>query len=247
MMPLEKAFNNHSIPYQKVGEVPSFKQEPTKSIIDFLKLSINPKNNFLKNRLKKSHNISLSELENYCESIRGKSVKNAIQDTIDRYLVNKKAEHELSFKRLIDLADDFDDNLEEFLKFAVLGTGIDAYQPNMESVNLMTLHAAKGLEFKCVFIVGCEDGLLPYSLFNRQKSDLDEERRLFYVGMTRAKGFLFLSYAKKRFIFGKEFHLGKSPYLLNIEKELIELSKSEYKKRETKKDLQRTLFPEDKN
>lgn len=240
--PLEKAFSDHSIPYQKVGEVPFFKQEPTKSIIDFLKLSINPTNHFLKNRLKKSHNISLPELERYCESIRGKSVKSAIQATIDRYLGDKKAGHELPFKRLTDLAEDFDDNLEEFLKFAVLGTGIDAYQPSMESVNLMTLHAAKGLEFKCVFIVGCEDGLLPYSLFNRQKSDLEEERRLFYVGMTRAKRFLILSHAKKRFIFGKEFHLERSPYLLNIEKELIELSKSKYKKRETKKDLQRTLF-----
>ena len=239
---LEKAFNDHSIPYQKVGEIPFFKQEPIKSIIDFLKLSVNPKNLFLKNRLQKNNKISSLELENYCVSIKSKTVKNAIKDTINKYFIDKKSEHGTSFKKLLDLADDFGDNLEEFLKFAVLGTGVDTYITNMENVTLMTLHAAKGLEFKCVFIVGCEAGLLPYSLFEKQESDLDEERRLFYVGMTRAKRFLILSYAKKRFIFGKEFHLEKSPYLLNIEKELTELSKSEYKKRNVKEDGQTNLF-----
>jgi len=242
MRPLEKAFNDHSIPYQKVGEIPFFKQEPIKSIIDFLKLFVNPKNYFLKSKLMKYNKISSIELENYCESIKDKTVKNAIKDTIDKYFIDEKSEHETLFKKLFDFADDFGDNLEEFLKFAVLGTGVDAYKPNMENVTLMTLHAAKGLEFKCVFIVGCEDGLLPYSLFEKQESDLDEERRLFYVGMTRAKRFLILSYAKKRFIFGKEFHLGKSPYLSNIEKELTELSKSEYKKKKKKEKIQSTLF-----
>ncbi len=245
MKQLEKAFNDHSIPYQKVGDVPFFKQKPIKSIIDFLKLSINPKNLFLKNRLQKNNKISSLELENYCESIKGKSVKNAIKDTIDKYFSEQKSENEVLInrgKKLLDFANDFDDNLEEFIKFAVLGTGVDTYRPNIENVTLMTLHAAKGLEFKCVFIIGCEDGLLPYSLFDDQKSDFNEECRLFYVGMTRAKQFLFLSHAKKRFLFGKEFHLEKSPYLSNIEKELIELSKSEYKKRKRKDDGQTNLF-----
>jgi superfamily I DNA/RNA helicase len=242
MPALEKAFNDHNIPYQKVGDVPFFKQKPIKSIIDFLKLSINPKNYFLKSKLMKCNKISSLELENYCESIKGKSVKNAIKDMINKYFIDEKSEHETSFKKLLYLADDFGDDLEEFLKFAVLGTGVDTYSPNMENVTLMTLHAAKGLEFKCVFIIGCEDGLLPYSLFNKQESDLDEERRLFYVGMTRAKRFLILSYAKKRFIFGKEFHLGKSSYLSNIEEKLTELSKSEYKKKKKKEEIQSTLF-----
>lgn len=245
MKPLEKAFNDHSIPYQKVGDVPFFKQKPIKSIIDFLQLSINPKNLFLKNRLQKN-NPPVGGVRQNLNTIRqlaeGKSVKNAIKDTINKYFVDEKSEHEILFKKLFDLANDFGNNLEEFLEFTVLGTGVDTYKPNMENVTLMTLHAAKGLEFTCVFIVGCEDGLLPYSLFERQESDLEEERRLFYVGMTRAKKFLFLSYAKKRFIFGKEFHLEKSPYLSNIEKELTELSKSEYKKHKVKEDGQTNLF-----
>ena len=242
MKPIEKAFNDHSIPYQKIGDVPFFKQKPIKSIIDFLKLSLNPNNNFLTNKFKESKKISISELKEFTKSIMDKSVKQALSEIIDRYFRSEKLKNEVIFKKLFDIADDFGDNLEEFLKFAVLGTGVDTYRPNIENVTLMTLHSAKGLEFKCVFIIGCEDGLLPYSIFKSQKSDLDEERRLFYVGMTRAKRFLILSHVKKRFIFGKEFHLEKSPFLSNIEKELTELSKSEYKKKKKKEKIQSTLF-----
>ena len=190
---LEKAFNDHSIPYKTIGDTPFFRADPVKSIIDMLKLAINPENSLLKDKL------------------------------IEKKIISYKG-------------------LEKFLQFAVLGTGVDTYKPNVENVTLMTLHSAKGLEFKCVFIVGCEDGLLPYSLFKNQKSDPEEERRLLYVGMTRAERFLFLSHAKKRFILGREYHLKRSPFLSNIEKGLIELSKTEHKKRENKENLQMSLF-----
>jgi superfamily I DNA/RNA helicase len=87
----------------------------------------------------------------------------------------------------------------------------------------MSLHAAKGLEFACVFIAGCEEGLLPYSLFEGRGTDPEEERRLFYVGMTRAKRYLYLSYAKRRRLFGREYHLARSPFLDPIEESLLEL------------------------
>jgi superfamily I DNA/RNA helicase len=109
----------------------------------------------------------------------------------------------------------------------------------------MTLHAAKGLEFRCVFIVGCEDGLLPYSLYESQTCDADEERRLLYVGMTRAKEFLFLCHAEKRFVRGREFHLKRSPFLDPIEKELIELSQMKKRKPKEKEYTQPTLFGKD--
>jgi DNA helicase II / ATP-dependent DNA helicase PcrA len=67
----------------------------------------------------------------------------------------------------------------------------------------MTRHAAKGLEFEVVFIAGCEDGLIPYHRPVLKNGDSDEERRLFFVAMTRAKQQLFLSWARKRTIFGK--------------------------------------------
>jgi len=122
-----------------------------------------------------------------------------------------------------------------------LGSGADTYSKSAEQVALMTLHAAKGLEFSYVFIVGCEDGLLPYTLFTKGDSDPEEERRLLYVGMTRAKRMLFLSHAKKRNLYGRVFTLPISPFLGSIKEELIK--RGELKKGKKKaKDKQLSLF-----
>lgn len=242
MPPIQKAFNDHTIPYQRIGDTPFFKQEPVRTVIDLLKLSTNPGNDLLRRKLIEKRIISSLELAKFDDFIKGKSVKNAVAIIIDKYFSKDKLEDETPFKKLLDLSCDFQDHLEEFLRFAALGTGVDTYKPNIENVTLMTLHAVKGLEFKCVFIVGCENGLLPYSLFENQKSDFNEERRLLYVGMTRAKNLLFLSHAKKRFILGRKYHLERSPFLNSIKKELIELSKSEYKKRAKKDNNQLSLF-----
>lgn len=105
----------------------------------------------------------------------------------------------------------------------------------VEKVPLMTLHAAKGLEFSIVFIVGCEDGLIPLRRDDK-KTDLAEERRLFYVGMTRAKEMLYFVHAKKRVVFGKTQTPLASPFLFDIETQLKEYEAHEFKPR--KKDSQ---------
>jgi len=74
-----------------------------------------------------------------------------------------------------------------------------------------------------VFIAGCEQGLLPYSLFEDAAADPEEERRLFYVGMTRARRYLFLSCAARRRLFGREYRLARSSFLDPIEEGLLEL------------------------
>jgi len=86
-------------------------------------------------------------------------------------------------------------------------------------VRLMTLHQAKGLEFDYVFIVGVEEGLLPHSRSFDNFESLEEERRLFYVGITRAKKKLCISFAKKRFIFGRRFYALKSRFLEKVLKD----------------------------
>ncbi len=83
----------------------------------------------------------------------------------------------------------------------------------------MTLHAAKGLEFPVAFIVGCEEALLPYRR-EGTTTDLDEERRLFYVGITRAKEKLILTHARKRFLFGETVLNSPSRFLSDIENSL---------------------------
>ncbi len=113
---------------------------------------------------------------------------------------------------------------------------------NAEKISLMTIHASKGLEFPCVFIIGCENSILPLNL-NNLTSDIEEERRLFYVGMTRAKERLFLIYAKKRYLYGKFYQNTPSPFLADIEDKLKEYEQQQYKpKKQKKEDPQMTLF-----
>lgn len=113
---------------------------------------------------------------------------------------------------------------------------------NVEKVSLMTIHASKGLEFSSVFIVGCEESILPLNICGL-KSDEEEERRLFYVAMTRAKHYLFLISAKHRYLYGKAYQNKVSPFLFDIEEQLKEYSKVKSKPKKIKKeDAQMTLF-----
>src|SRR6266542_2810126 len=93
-----------------------------------------------------------------------------------------------------------------------------------ERITLLTLHAAKGLEFPVVFLVGCEDGLLPLRLPGRPPSDdeVAEERRLFFVGLTRAQDRLFVSHTRRRFRHGAERQMAPSPFLAAIDQGLLE-------------------------
>ncbi|MFC1764403.1 3'-5' exonuclease, partial [Planctomycetota bacterium] len=116
------------------------------------------------------------------------------------------------------------------------------YQKRAEKVTLMTLHAAKGLEFPYVFIAGCEQGLLPLNLYPGQTTDVNEERRLLYVGMTRAQHQLWLTWAKSRHFQGRNLELEKSPFLAAIENELVEHARCEYKRSIKKIDSQMMLF-----
>src|SRR3990167_10571669 len=89
------------------------------------------------------------------------------------------------------------------------------------AVTLMTLHAAKGLEFPNVFMIGMEEGIFPHSRSLMEKSELEEERRLCYVGITRAKERLFMTYSKRRLIFGQRSSNTLSRFILDIPKDTI--------------------------
>ena len=109
--------------------------------------------------------------------------------------------------------------LMEIINELSLLTTADAFDSRADAVALMTLHMAKGLEFKVVFVVGCEEGLLPFTL-TRNDADIEEERRLFYVGMTRAKDELFLLHARNRFLYGQKLRGTPSSFLSEIPQEL---------------------------
>ncbi len=151
-------------------------------------------------------------------------------------------------KELVAGALDFDAELEEewgeeappdtfteldlFLQRVALVTDLDRTDPDADAVTFMTLHNAKGLEFPTVFLAGLEDGLFPLGRAYDDPAELEEERRLFYVGITRAEDRLFMSWARERRRAG-DFMMGTlSSFVSDVPDELVELRRSERLRRE---------------
>jgi len=126
-----------------------------------------------------------------------------------------------AMQRLLALAGSCGHDRARLKDAATLSTDAEFYDPRADRVSLLTLHAAKGLEFAVVFIVGLEDGLLPLHWNGADDAAMAEERRLFYVGMTRAKDRLILSRAHQRFWRGRLRTLAPSPFLQDIEAALV--------------------------
>ena len=119
-----------------------------------------------------------------------------------------------------------DATLSGFLEEVALISDLDSYDENADSVVMMTLHSAKGLEFPYVFIVGMEDGIFPGELSRYNEEDMEEERRLCYVGITRAKQELFLSSARSRMMFGRTQRNQPSCFLDELPPDLIDATES---------------------
>tara|TARA_A100001011_G_scaffold77103_1_gene79404 strand:- start:1047 stop:3287 length:2241 start_codon:yes stop_codon:yes gene_type:complete len=120
---------------------------------------------------------------------------------------------------------DSNDKLSEFLSTVSLSTDFDIESEDQDKLSLMTLHLSKGLEFNHVFIVGLEEDLFPSALSYNTRSELEEERRLFYVGITRAKENLYLSYANSRYRWGKLIYCEESRFLNEIDKDYVKIIK----------------------
>ena len=121
-----------------------------------------------------------------------------------------------------EIEDEVLTDLEAFLAHASLEAGDNQAQEYEDCVQLMTMHSAKGLEFPVVFIAGMEEGLFPHSMSSDDPQGLEEERRLCYVGMTRAMQQLYLSHAESRRIHGSENYPVPSRFLREIPSELVE-------------------------
>ncbi len=122
----------------------------------------------------------------------------------------------LEFEKSVDCG-----TLEEFLEGVALVSDIDSYDENQDAVVVMTLHGAKGLEFPVVFLSGMEEGVFPSQRAMFDKEEIEEERRLCYVGITRAKRKLFTISSSSRTIFGSTMHNPKSRFLGEIPETLI--------------------------
>jgi DNA helicase-2/ATP-dependent DNA helicase PcrA len=126
-----------------------------------------------------------------------------------------------NINELINAAAEYDRRAEtpsllDYLQSIALYSDTDAYDATASRVSLMTMHAAKGLEFDCVFIIGLEEGVLPHERSLNSPDEMEEERRLFFVGMTRARDELTLTYAKYRVLRGQFIRSVPSPFLYEI-------------------------------
>ncbi len=135
-------------------------------------------------------------------------------------MFNKDTAIRQAFAGLIEFARQFNSDRTEFFAAVALHTDTDVYTYRIEKVSLMTMHASKGLEFPVVFIAGCERGFIPFKPHGREQADMAEERRLFYVAMTRAMERLYLTRAKKRRIYGQTEPRVLAPFVTDIENQL---------------------------
>jgi ATP-dependent exoDNAse (exonuclease V) beta subunit len=124
-------------------------------------------------------------------------------------------------------AEDLNNILGEFLSQVALVSDIDGMENISNNVTLMTLHSAKGLEFPIVFLAGLEEGIFPHQRTFTSNSELEEERRLMYVGVTRAEDTLYISSAKRRQVWGEYKYFNPSRFLQEIPEELLEASYSD--------------------
>ncbi|MBD3218980.1 MAG: AAA family ATPase [candidate division Zixibacteria bacterium] len=149
-----------------------------------------------------------------------------IVDSLDEYDPVEAESRKENIDELIAAVQEYCDKvenatLEGFLEEIALYTDIDAWDSSQDVVTLMTLHSAKGLEFPKVFITGLEEGLFPLSRCIENPEELEEERRLFYVGITRAEKNLTLSYAQRRMRFGEMLSI-KSRFIDELPEECID-------------------------
>jgi DNA helicase II / ATP-dependent DNA helicase PcrA len=134
-------------------------------------------------------------------------------------------------------------DVDRFLDELALGAEVDTWDPRADRISLLTLHAAKGLEFPVVFIAGCDDGLLPLRSWRGAEVDYAEERRLLFVGMTRATTRLTLLTAAKRTLRGELTECTPSPFLASVDQSLFDRrGETAARSRRRAKDQQTALF-----
>lgn len=237
---ITKALRDHHVPYQEAGTVPFFQQEPFQSLNDvvsaLLSGTFEQAAPVFKLKKKPLTQFQFELAKTQLKNLDTISFLNFIKEN---YFGTKEFKPD-KWEHFTSLAKD-KETMVEFLQFLKLGSGTDAHDKTLETVSVMTLHASKGLEFECVFIPGCEKGLLPYNLY-KNEVDEEEEKRLLYVGMTRAKKLLYLTNAKSRTIRGRKFNLPKSPFLDSIQQELLQQIKNKPHKKPGEKDNQLSLF-----
>ncbi len=226
---LEEVFLHYGIPYKLVGGTRFYERKEVKDVLSLLRSIANPQDSVSFKRVEKLGKGRTKKFLDYCESIAGISGKQTL-DILDEVI---------AATNYLDMYDEHDEedrarleNIKELRSVASMFPLLTEFLENVslveqesapglvetDAVTFMTLHAAKGLEFPIVFMIGMEEGIFPHSRSLMDKQEIEEERRLAYVGITRAKKKLFLTYARKRLFFGQRTTSIISRFLLDLPK-----------------------------
>ena len=239
---LEEHFLKMSVPYKLVGGISFYKRKEIKDVLSYLRLIQNPKDSVSIKRAEKIGKGRLTKvMELYTEilvNLDQYSTLELLDKILEKtgyltYLDDGTEEGKgrvENVKELRSVAEEFP-SLTDFLENVALvenGSNPRKKEISQDAVTLMTLHSAKGLEFPVVFMVGMEEGLFPHSRAMLDISELEEERRLCYVGITRAKLKLYLTYTRTRLYFGQRSNNLVSRFLADIPQNLI-VSNSSFK------------------
>jgi DNA helicase II / ATP-dependent DNA helicase PcrA len=236
---IEESFLHHGIPYTLVGGTRFYERKEIKDVLCYLRIINNPKDMVSYRRVEKLGKGRLSRFLDYQNTLE--NIENITTiDLLDGVtkatgyleLYDEKVEEDRmrleNIKELRSVAINFPD-LTDFLENVALveqeynskDQKPKTKDQKSNAITLMTLHAAKGLEFPIVFMIGMEEGLFPHSRSLMDRTQLEEERRLCYVGMTRAMKKLHLTYARRRLFFGQSTANTVSRFVLELPEHVI--------------------------
>lgn len=251
----EEAFLKRGIPYKIVGGIKFYARKEIKDLLSYLRLVLNPHDTVSMERVSKIGKRRYQQFDTWRERLLQIAVELTPLEMLDQII------HATKYKDFFDPNDPEDlsrlENIEELRAVASQFTSLSEFLENValidssassqkdladvisgedepeQMVTLMSVHSAKGLEFDTIFLVGLEEGLFPHSRSLMDKEQLEEERRLCYVGITRAKNSLFLTYAQQRFVYGSMSFSTPSRFINEIpehllQREIEEVSRSSY-------------------
>ncbi len=242
---LEEQFLKAGVPYKLIGGVSFYERKEIKDVLSYLRLLQNPEDSVSLKRAEKIGKGRLAAVRELFIEVDNKLSEYTTLELLDLVLqktgyleyiddgteVGKMRVENV--KELRSVAEEFP-NLIDFLENVALVEAADnprLKKNSQDAVTLMTLHSAKGLEFPVVFMVGMEEGLFPHSRSLLDPNELEEERRLAYVGITRAKEKLYLTYTRSRLYFGKRSNNLVSRFLGDIPENLVQTN-NDYKNHE---------------
>lgn len=233
---LEEVFLHYGVPYTLVGGTRFYERREIKDVLAYLRLLSNPKDMVSYRRIEKLGKGRLAKFIELQGEIGDDIKEHATIDLMD--MVFQKT----GYLEQYDEADEEDrdrlENIKELRSVALAFPDLTQFLENVSlveqeqlpdkpiqerknAITLMTLHAAKGLEFPIVFMIGMEEGLFPHSRSLMDKTELEEERRLAYVGMTRAMEKLYLTYARKRLFFGQRTSNTISRFIMELPERVL--------------------------